>query len=78
MGIIIKYVGGTIVYKTKFQETITLSLTEARFTAACDARKVILCIRSILGQIGAPHDEATTFYINNNGALLMANALQPT
>ena len=43
-GIVIKYAGGTIFYKTKFQETIALSSTEAEFTAACDAGKSILYI----------------------------------
>ena len=76
--IIIKYAGGTIFYKTKFQETIALSSTEAEFTAACDTGKSILYIRSILDEINVPQDEATTLYIDNNGALLMANTQQPT
>ena len=77
-GIIIKYAGGTIYFKTKFQDTIAMSSTEAEFTAACDAAKAILYIRSILDEINISQDEATTLYIDNNGALLMANAQQPT
>ena len=77
-GILIKFCGGTIFYKTKFQDTIALSSTEAEFTAACDAGKAILYIRSILDEIGVPQNEATTLYIDNNGALLMGNAQQPT
>ncbi len=77
-GIIIKFCGGTIFYKTKFQDTIALSSTEAEFTAACDAGKAILYIRSILNEIGVPQNEATTLFIDNNGALLMGNAQQPT
>ena len=77
-GIIIKFCGGTIYYKTKFQDTIALSSTEAEFTAACDAGKAILYVRSILDEIGIPQDEATTLFIDNNGALLMGNAQQPT
>ena len=77
-GIIIKYAGGTIYFKTKFQETIAMSSTEAEFTAACDAGKAILYIRSILNQIGVNQNEATTLFIDNNGALLMGNAQQPT
>ena len=76
--IIIKYAGGTIFYKTKFQETIALSSTEAEFTAACDTGKSILYIRSILDEINVPQYEATTLYIDDNGTLLMANAQQPT
>ena len=77
-GIIIKFCGGTIFYKTKFQDTIALSSTEAEFTAACDAGKAILYVRSILDEIGVPQNEATTLFIDNNGALLMGNAQQPT
>ena len=55
-----------------------MSFTEAEFTAACDAAKAILYIRSILSVISIPQDEATTIFIDNNGALLMANAQQPT
>ena len=77
-GIIIKYAGGTIYFKTKFQETIAMSSTEAEFTAACDAGKAILYVRSILNEIGVDQNEATTLFIDNNGALLMGNAQQPT
>ena len=77
-GYIIKYAGGTIYYKTKFQDTIAMSSTKAEFTAACDAAKAILYIQSILDKINVPQDEATTLFIDNNGALLMANAQQPT
>ena len=50
-GYIIEYAGGTIYYKTKFQDTIAISSTKAEFTAACDAAKAILYIRSILDEI---------------------------
>ena len=40
--VIIKYVIGTLYFKTKFQETITMSCIEAEFTAACDAGKGII------------------------------------
>ena len=38
-GIVLLYAGGSIGYKTKYQETIALSTTKAEFTAACDAAK---------------------------------------
>jgi hypothetical protein len=77
-GIILRIAGGTIFYKTKFQDTIALSSTEAEFTAAAEAGKYILYVRSILEQLGIPQHEATTLYEDNQGALLMANAQQPT
>ena len=55
-----------------------MSSTKAKFTAACDAGKAILYIRSILNEIGVNQNEATTLFIDNNGALLMGNAQQPT
>ena len=70
--------GGTIIYKTKFQDTIAQSSTEAEFTAACDAGSSMLYLRSILDEINMPQNQATTLYIDNNGALMMANAQQPT
>ena len=35
-------VGGIIAYKTKFQSAVSLSSTEAQFTAAAEAGKVAL------------------------------------
>ena len=77
-GIILTIAGGCILYKTKYQDTLALSTTEAEFTAACDAGKCILYVRSILDEINVPQDNATTLYIDNNGALLMGNAQKPT
>ena len=77
-GIILRIVGGTIFYKTRFQPTIAASSTEAEFTAAAEAGKYILYVRSILEEINIPQTEATVLYEDNQGALLMANAQQPT
>jgi hypothetical protein len=77
-GIILRLSGGTILYKTKYQDTIALSTTEAEFNAACDAGKSILYVRSILDEINLPQEQATTLFIDNNGALMMGNAQQPT
>ena len=77
-GIILRIAGGCVFYKTKYQDTIALSTTEAEFTAACDAGKAILYVRSILHELHMHQDEATPLYIDNNGALLMGNAQQPT
>ncbi len=77
-GIIIMLAGGAIAYKSKYQEVIALSTTEAEFIAACDAGKMILFFRSILEDLGVPQQTATVLYEDNNGALMMANAQQPT
>ena len=54
------------------------SSTEAEFIAACDAGKVALYLRSIFEDIGIPQHEATVILEDNTGALMMANAKQPT
>jgi hypothetical protein len=72
------YAGGAVGYRCKYQDTIAHSSTEAEFTAACDAGKMILYFRSILEDLNIPQSEATILYEDNNGALLMANAQQPT
>ena len=77
-GIVLKLAGGTIFYKTKYQDTIALPSTEAEFAAACEAGKSILYVRSILNELNLPQHEATVLHIDNNGALLMGNAQQPT
>ena len=77
-GIVIMLAGGAIAYKSKFQEVIALSSTEAEFVAACDAAKMILFSRSILEDLGIPQDQATVLFEDNNGTLMMANAQQPT
>ena len=77
-GICIKMAGATIYYKTRFQPSVSLSSTEAEFVAACDAAKAILYVRSILDDIGISQDKATTLFEDNQGALLMATAGQPT
>jgi len=77
-GMVLMYAGGVIGYKTKYQDTIALSSTEAEFTAACDAAKMILFFRSLLDDLGIEQRHSTVLYEDNNGALMMANAQQPT
>ena len=77
-GIAIFYGGAVIAYKSKFQKTVALSSTEAEFSAACEAGKIILYLRTILEELGMEQEKATILYEDNQGALLMANAKQPT
>ena len=77
-GMIGRLAGGTVSYKTKFQDIIALSSTEAEFIAACDAGKNCLYIRSILDDLGIPQEAATIIYEDNKAAIAMANARRPT
>ena len=70
--------GGLVAYKSRYQSTIALSSTEAEFTAATDAGKTVLYLRSILQELGYKQLVPTTLYEDNRGALYMANAEQPT
>ena len=77
-GIALLFAGAVVAYKSKLQPTVALSSTEAEFAAASEAGKMILYLRSILDEINVPQENATTLYEDNDGALLMANAGQPT
>jgi hypothetical protein len=75
---VIMYAGGAVGWKSKYQDTIAHSSTEAKFVAACDAGKFILFYRSVLSDLGINQHEATTLFEDNKGALLMSNAQQLT
>ena len=77
-GICIFLSGGVIAYKTKFQPTVALSSTEAKFMAACDAGRMCLFIRSILWDLNIPQEAATITYEDNDGCTAMGNAQKPT
>ena len=77
-GIVFYLAGGAVHFKTKIQEDVAHSSTEAEFVAANEAGKMAKYLRSILDQIGISQEEATVILIDNSGALMMANAQQPT
>jgi hypothetical protein len=77
-GLVIMLAGGVIAYKSKYQQTVALSSTEAEFTAASEAGKTTLYLRSILHELGFSQCLPTLLYEDNTGALHMANAQQPT
>jgi hypothetical protein len=77
-GLAIMMAGGVVAYKSKYQPTIALSSTEAEFTAASEAGKTTLYLRSILHELGFLQYLPTILYEDNTGALHMANAQQPT
>ena len=77
-GVILKLGGGVVYYKSNFQKTVSLSTTESEFTAACEAGKAILYVRSILNDIGIPQLHATTLFQDNAGAFYMGNSGKPS
>jgi len=77
-GMVLVFSRGAIRYKSKFQTVIAHSSTEAKFVAACDTAKLILFFWSLLQDLGMEQTSATTVFEDNTGALMMANAQQPT
>ena len=73
-----KLAGGVVLYKTKIQTVVAQSSTEAEFIAAAEAGKNILYLRTIMQEIGLEQCHASILYEDNQGALLMAQAGQPT
>ena len=55
-GIIIRIVGGTVVYKRKYQDVVALSSTESKLYAASETGKHIRYIRTFLQFLGYPID----------------------
>mmetsp|Transcript_29198 Transcript_29198/g.41778 ORF Transcript_29198/g.41778 Transcript_29198/m.41778 type:complete len:582 (+) Transcript_29198:2850-4595(+) len=47
-GVVLFFAGGAVGYRCKYQDVIAHSSTEAKFTAACNAGKMILFFRSFL------------------------------
>jgi hypothetical protein len=60
------------------QPMIAKSSTEAEFTNMADAGKVALYLRYILEEIGIIMDKPTPNLADNQGAVRLANAHQPT
>ncbi len=67
-----------IAHKCKFQPTVAGSSTEAKFMAACNVRKMILFVQSILWDLNIPQEAATLLYEDNDGCTAMGNAQKLT
>lgn len=67
-----------LVAKLDIKDTIAHSTIAAEFVTACETAKFVLLYRSIMYEIGLQQDMATIIHEDNKGALLNANAQQPT
>ena len=70
--------GAAVYYRTRLQPTIAQSSTEAEFTNMADAGKATLYLRWILEELGIIMDKPTPILADNQGAVRLANAHQPT
>ena len=77
-GIVMMLAGAAIYYQTRLQPTVAQSSTEAEFTNMADAGKAALYLKWILEELGIIMDDPTPIHADNQGAIRMANAQQPT
>ena len=77
-GICLCFASAPVVYRSRFQPTVSLSSTEAEFIAATEAGKLTLYLRSMLNDLNISQESATTIYEDNAAATAMANASRPT
>lgn len=64
--------GGAVSWSSKRQSIVSLSTTESEYVAATEAAKEALWIRSLIGQVFAPLDGATTLFSDNQSAIALA------
>jgi hypothetical protein len=77
-GIVMMLAGAAVYYRTRLQPTIAQSSTEAEFTNMVDAGKAAVYLRWILEEIGIIMKAPTPILADNQGAVKLANAHQPT
>ena len=66
---------GAISWASRKQSVVALSSTEAEYMALTLAVKEVLWLKTLFGEIGAPHHaiEILTIYCDNQGAIALAN-----
>jgi hypothetical protein len=77
-GIVMMLAGAAVYYRTRLQLTIKQCSTEAEFTNIADAGKAALYLRWILEEIDILMKAPTPILADNQGAVRLANAHQPT
>jgi len=68
----IVYTNGPIMWRSKLQQTVALSSTEAEYMALSETIKEILYFRSLMNELGYEQHGPTRIYEDNNGALKLA------
>ena len=76
-GLCLCFTGTPVVYRARFQPTISQSSTEAEFITAVEAGKLALYLRSMLDDLDIDQPDATPLYEDNTAAIAMANASRP-
>jgi hypothetical protein len=77
-GYVLTFCGAAVSYRSKVQNTIATSSTEAEFIAAVTASKGVKYLRYILHELQCPQPLPTPMYCDNLAAIAMINASKPT
>ena len=62
-----------IAWKSKQQESVTLSSTEAEYTALSEVVTMVIYIKQLLDFLGIKYAELTKIFVDNTGAIFLAN-----
>ena len=63
--------GGAVLWSSKKQEIVSLSMTESKYVAATHAAKEALWLRSLIRELFAPFDEPTILFSDNQSAIAL-------
>jgi hypothetical protein len=70
--------GAAVVFKSKQQDVVACSSTEAEFVAAVQLAKVVKYLRSILHQLAYTQTDPTPIFEDNQAAIALINSTKPT
>ena len=56
-----------MIYRSRFQRTVSMISTEAKYIAAAESGKLVLYMRSMLNELGIEQEPTTTLYEDNAG-----------
>ena len=68
------FAASPVVYRSRFQSTVSTNSTEVEFIASAEASKLTLYLRSMLSDLGIAQESATRGHEDNEAAISMANA----
>ena len=70
-GFVFYVAGGPVSWRSKLQQTVALSTTEAEYLAAGDATREALWLRSMLNELGLRQAQATIIYEDNQSCIAL-------
>ena len=70
---VVKMGTGAISWRSKLQDVVTLSTTEAEYIAAVHAGQELLWLHNLLGELGYTFSSPHTLYIDNQSAISVSH-----